>query len=131
MVQRNYVFLLLLSFGGLLCHFALCAENNDSRIMYLPRNEYIRVISGIINPPPESKEEGSRLENFDDGGDNGDDAADDTHRVHFLPDDAPAGGIPVRKRKVSQNKRDSFFFLQRSMERRSGRSTMNDNNDTA
>lgn len=130
MIQKHYVFCILISFGGLLCHFALCAENNDSRLVYLPRSEYIRVLSEIISPAEESKNESSKLEAYDeDDADNGDDA-EDSHRVHFLPEDGPQSA-PLKKRKVNQNKRDSFFFLQRSLERRSGRIPLhNDNNDT-
>ena len=125
MVRKSYQFCLFIALGGLLCHFALCAENNDSRLMYVSRHEYIRVIGDILNPPPESKQEDIGLRNeedYNDEDDNGNDIVDnDSHRVTFLPESpALVDTQAVRKRKLSQNKRDSFFFLQRALERRSG-----------
>lgn len=125
MIQRNYMFCIMISIGCLFCHFMLCAENNDSRLMYLSRKEFIRVISDIISPLPQTSVDATKLEAYEE---DDEDAADESHRVRFLPDDEPTPSIPIRKRK-NQNKRDSFFFLQRSLERRSGLGV--DNNNSA
>jgi hypothetical protein len=34
---------------GVVCNVALNAENNDSRIMFVSKKQYVNVISGIIN----------------------------------------------------------------------------------
>ena len=39
------VFILL----GVICNFALCVENNDSRLLHLPKEEFVSVLSGIIS----------------------------------------------------------------------------------
>jgi hypothetical protein len=126
MVRHNYGACLMIAFGGLLCHFALCAENNDSRIMYFPRSEYIRVISNIINPPPEESNADSLPQDVDDV-DPGEEDDGTSHRVTFLQDVATETNVPApRRRIINPRKRDSFFFLQRSLERRIGRvSTVN------
>ena len=133
MIQKNYIFFLFLALGGVLCHFALCAENSESRLMYLPRGEYIRVISEIISPPPEQTEEGARVDTYDyDNDEDENEGLGDSHRVHFDDVRTERDNQPIQRRRINRNKRDSFFFLQRGMERRSGRMTsINDNSNTA
>lgn len=134
MVKKNYLFFLFGGLGGLLCHFALCAENNDSRLMYVSRSEYVRVLSEIINPPVETTKESTPVDQDEGDEEDDNDERTDSHRVRFLPEDTTPDAQTIRKRKISQHKRDSFFFLQRALERRSGQGVSfadNSNSNTA
>ena len=120
MVKHHYVFLLLICLGGFLCHFMLCVENQDSRIFGTSKQEFLRVLTEIINPP--ALEDPLVIPDDNDAvrEEEGEDIMD-THRVDV---DDPGNTEPVltpaqlRKRKIRNAKRDSFFFLQRSLERR-------------
>ena len=102
-----------------LCHYALCAENNDSRVMSIPKQEFIRVITGIIDSGAAGNDDVNR-EHEDNVGE--DDYVANSHRktVMFRNDLREAA---VQSRKGVQNKRDSLYFLQRSMEIREGAAT--------
>lgn len=114
MLRHHYVFFSLMCGGGFLCHFMLCVENNDSRIYATPRREFIRVLTEIINPPPETQE--SVLPDDEDqiNDEEGEDGGRSVKLRVLDEDDSRA----IRQRKINSAKRDSFYFLQRSLERR-------------
>lgn len=99
MHDRHHICCVIAIIGVFLCHFFLNVENNDSRILSIPRSEYIQVISSIIQQTKDDNEI-----NID----------------------------KKEKLKKEKNiKRDSFYYLQRSLESRkiwnkgSGRSNIN------
>ncbi len=97
-----------------MCHFMLCVENNDSRIYATPRREFIRVLTEIINPPPQTQEsvlpDDEDQVNDEEGEDGG-----NSVKLRVLDEDNIGA---MRQRKINSAKRDSFYFLQRSLERR-------------
>jgi hypothetical protein len=108
-----------------LCHFALCAENNDSQVLGIDRKEFTRVISGIIDSGASGNDDVSR-ENEDNIAE--DDYVENSHRksLAFKGDLREAA---VQSRKGVQNKRDSLYFLQRSMQEREGTATLDNVSD--
>lgn len=99
-----------------LCHFALCAENNDSQLMGIDRKEFTRVISGIIDSGAEGNDDISR--------ENEETVAEDDYVANSHSRSMMHKGdlreAAVQSRKGLQNKRDSLYFLQRSMQLREG-----------
>jgi hypothetical protein len=99
-----------------LCHFALCAENNDSQVMGIDKKEFTRVISGII--------ESGAAGNDDVNRDNEETVAEDDYVANSHGKSMMHKGdlreAAVQSRKGVQNKRDSLYFLQRSMQKREG-----------
>lgn len=128
MVRRNYITLLYISIGGLLCNFALGAESNESRLIMIPKREFIRVITEIINPPKQDEE--TQLQDEEGEEDDLDDDGSYSNRMRYAdPSQEPSGAAapPVeplltatelRRKRVRESRRDSFFFLQRSLEQR-------------
>jgi hypothetical protein len=90
---------------SLLVNFALNMENNDSRLVGIPKREFVSVISGILNP---SKENGGNGNGEDD---EDFDANDEKIKLNTAARRQPFTG-------PSDFKRDSFYFLQRTLERR-------------
>ncbi len=78
-------------------------ENNDSRLMYIPKKEFVKVMSGIISGSSEANGEATdpRSRREKDGSNYG----DQNYNI----------SQPARDRVV---KRDSFYFLQRTLESR-------------
>ena len=86
MHDRHHICCVIAAIGAFLCHFFLNVENNDSRILSIPRSEYIQVISSIIQQTKDENE-----------------------------------GNVDKKDKLKKEKtikRDSFYYLQRSLESR-------------
>lgn len=83
--------------------FAFNMENNDSRLLYVPKKEFVQVMSGIINGSSEANGEATdpRSRREKDSNSYGDQNYYMSH--------------PARDRVV---KRDSFYFLQRTLESR-------------
>lgn len=108
-----------------LCHFALCAENNDSQVFGIEKKEFVRVISGIIDSGASGNDDINR-ENEDNVAE--DDYVEHSHRksMAFKGDLREAA---VQSRKGVQNKRDSLYFLQRSMQQREGTATFDNGQD--
>jgi len=109
MKHGNHICCVIAVVASLLCNFALNVENNDSRVIGVPKSEFIRVISGIINAS--NAEEGGKSRA---GG--GEDEiimgqGSDPTRLKMERDAA-------RTRKGERVKRDSFFFMQRAIEQR-------------
>lgn len=109
-----------------LCHFALCAENNDSQVFGIEKKEFVRVISGIIDSGASGNDDINR-ENEDNVAE--DDYVEHSHRksMAFKGDLREAA---VQSRKGVQNKRDSLYFLQRSMQQREGTATFDNGTET-
>lgn len=92
-----------------LVSFGLSAETNDSRLMWIPRREFVRVIRGIIVGSSEQNGE-NVVENYVPIKETPRSAA--LRRARALaPTDAYG--------KTQSVKRDSFYFLQRTLESRS------------
>jgi hypothetical protein len=92
-----------------ICHFCLNSENNDSRVLSIPKAEFLRVLTGIMNQPKGDSE-------FVGGaGPN-----NSTLSADVDVDDNKSRLDAIRSRKGKQLKRDSFFYLQKTMEGRGG-----------
>jgi hypothetical protein len=87
MHDRTHVCCVIATLAALVCHFCLNIENNDSRILSIPKSEYVSVLSSILSS-------------------------------NSLPNERDAQSENQNKTKGSQTKRDSFYFLQRSLELR-------------
>lgn len=88
-------------------NFAINMESNDSILAYTPRQEFIRVIGGIVNGSSEQNGEGTASEQ------------NQTPRSAALAAArANAAVDPYGNRNYSSVKRDSFYFLQKTLERR-------------
>jgi hypothetical protein len=113
-----------------LISFALAVENNDSRLAYIPKEEFVKVISGILNGVGEDV-----IENNDEGGGDGDGEiaadANATAQGSSVPADTkqPALSSTVRQRGAAKPpsqkngaqrnvKSDSLYFLQKNMQQR-------------
>jgi hypothetical protein len=70
-----------------ICYFALCIEGNDSQVANISRQEYVRVMREIINDST---------------------AADDPNTMTYSS---------YKRRPDADLKHDSFYYLQRSLER--------------
>lgn len=103
-----------------LCHFALCAENNDSQVLGIEKKEFIRVISGIIDSGASGNDDINR-DNEDNVAE--DDYVENSHRKSMMHK-GDLREAAVQSRKGVQNKRDSLYFLQRALEKRDGSTTM-------
>lgn len=88
MHHQHHICCVIGTVGVFLCHFFLNVENNDSRILCIPRSEYIQVISSIIQ---QTKNE-------------------DENEMNNNKKD--------KLKKEKNIKRDSFYYLQRSLESR-------------
>jgi hypothetical protein len=105
MERNRHVCCVIAILGVFLCSFALSAENNDSRVLFVPKSEFVEVISGIIGTSDSSRQEefgshradGSKLSSPQESGEEA-----NTY-------------VSARLGKV---KRDSFFYLQKSLENR-------------
>ena len=53
---------------GVLCNFALSLENNESRLMQIPRDEFIRVMSDIISGGDKNASSSVEVSTTDDEG---------------------------------------------------------------
>ena len=102
-----------------LCHFALCAENNDSQLLGIDKKEFTRVISGIIDSGAAGNDDIGR-ENEENIAE--DDYVTNSHRIS-MQNKGDLREAAVQSRKGVQNKRDSLYFLQRSMQQREGGGT--------
>lgn len=137
------VFVLL----GLLCNFALNVENNDSRLLHLPKEEFIRVMSDIIgggdkNTPStveQSSEDGEFYDPMDPtGGTLSQQQSQRSSRSSYrtVMEESPrtaatkqaqtGSGLSMSDtnaalgsaQRSKRVKSDSLYFLQRSMEQR-------------
>ena len=122
-----------LIFVSMLCNVALSMEDNSSRILYVPRSEFIRVIQGILRTTENSTTDdtmdskslsdvqmglASNAFGYSSGA---------TNKISTPRSAAVRIALAQRNEKIygkgSNNglrsvKRDSFYFLQRSLERR-------------
>jgi hypothetical protein len=89
-------------------------ENNDSRLIYVPKGEFVRVISGIINGSSEANGEDTNLRTRSK---KNDDDYLDSDKLYSSDRD-----------KVVR--RDSFYFLQRTLESRAAGKKTPDFNTT-
>jgi hypothetical protein len=102
----------------------------------VPKREFVRVITEIMNPPkPEDTrlldDAGGEEELYDD--DDGSYVNDARDRNAFLessqdpapPTEPPMTAAALRRKRIRESKRDSFFFLQRSLELRVRTTTNN------
>lgn len=105
--------------AGFLSNLALNIENNDSRITGIPKKEFIRVIGGIISGSynrdsdlrQEVEEDQDYLIN------NRSNVINDTPRTMATKIAQNTQNINIRQRNKGK-KRDSLYFLQKSMEAR-------------
>jgi hypothetical protein len=104
---------------ALVANFAMTMESNDSRLLYVPKKEFLRVMVDIVDGSRDGElpDDSGR----DDGGEQTVDGdltkVDETPRARSLRKQQEAARLR-EKRMASAGKRDSFYFLQRSLERR-------------
>ena len=87
-------------------NFASAMESNDSRIAYIPKEEFVRVLRNIIYSSEKSVSDGSASVG------RGEDTPRQRARIRLA--EISNDGL----RRGGQVKRDSFFFLQQTLERR-------------
>jgi hypothetical protein len=132
---------------AILCNVALNIENNDSRLLHLPREEFVKVLSSIIsggdkNTPstvePGSSEDGEFYDPMDPAGLGSQQSTFRSSKSSYrtaVTDESPrtaatreAQARPTNGLSMGENnpsgarkrrvKSDSLYFLQRSMEQR-------------
>ena len=91
----------------LLTNFAIAMESNDSILAYTPRQEFIRVIGGIVNGSSEQNGEGTPGE-----------PSQTPRSAALAAARANATIDPYGNKNMSNVKRDSFYFLQKTLEKR-------------
>lgn len=112
-----------------LVHFGLTAENNDSRLLYIPKKEFVRVIGGIINnTSTQDQSEATTGGASRRGGPDGDNlrsSQDGSIRVTETPRSTAVRKLmeiaaeKLRKGDAEREvKHDSFYYLQQTLERR-------------
>ena len=102
---------------GFLAYLGLSMESNDSRLLYIPKSEFVRVIGGIIQhseSKPASEESRNNLGALE---------VERQKLVNATPRAAAAQLAmerenELRLRRGGGVKRDSFYFLQQTLERR-------------
>ena len=90
-----------------LTNFAIAMESNDSMLAYTPRQEFIRVIGGIVNGSSEQNGEGASNKQ-----------KQTPRSAALAAARADAAMDPYGNKNVTNVKRDSFYFLQKSLEKR-------------
>jgi hypothetical protein len=132
---------------GVLCHLALCIENNDSRLVHLPKEEFIKVMSEIVSggdkntttvAEPSSSEDGEFYDPVDPSGLMSQPSTqrstkssyrtvnEETPRTTATREaqNNPGNGLsmgennPALGKRAKRARSDSLYFLQRSMEQR-------------
>lgn len=112
MHHRHHVCCVIAVAACALCHFALCVENNDSLVMGVPKREFVRVISDIMSGP-QPKDINQEIEE--------DDSDRRKGNVKFgSSQESEQKALRSLRRKGTQMKRDSFYYLQRHVESRDG-----------
>lgn len=96
-------------FVCVLAVFALAAEANESRLVHVKRGEFLRVISHIIN----SSSSGS-------GGANPEEGDDQPTQPQMAGSPRSRRAAEMQVRSQRSARRDSFFFLHRSLLQRAG-----------
>ena len=146
-MNRNHHYACLITVGSVFAAFmALAIENNDSRVIYIPKKEFLAVISGIINGSNEANNRRETSAAIDLDGDftgkiskrnNRRASSSNTNRSQSntiapsprtMTADLLRMGINIRGNgnmgssyepvRSKREKRDSFYFLQKSMEER-------------
>lgn len=97
----------------IMVNFALNMENNDSRIMYIPKKEFVTVLGNIINGTAKSSMDTSVTSDNDRMIDGDASATEAKKTIAALANE----GIR-RRNKGTSVKRDSFYYLQQTMENR-------------
>eukprot|EP01034_Spumella_vulgaris_P024025 gene24025-30321_t len=129
---------------GVLCNFALCMENNDSRLVGIPKQEFIRVMSDIISGPSpaaagsqqgggggapgkdmlleRSRGDGTgeeeEYQQVGGGAGNSVEVMESPRTTATKQAQASSAMLYRRKQKQQNIKSDSLYFLQRGMEAR-------------
>ena len=96
-------------FVCLITNFALNMENNDSRLVWVPKKEFVNVISGIINSSSESNGENVSDPKFNNTNTS---SSQKIRNEGSRPDTIYSEG----KKNI---KHDSFYYLQKTLEGRS------------
>ena len=143
-MDKKHHYAVLITVGLIFAGFmALAIENNDSRVIYIPKKEFLAVISGIINGSNEANNRRETSAAIDLDGDftgklskrNNLRATSSSQSNILSPSprtmtaDLLRMGINVRGNnsnvgskyepvRSKREKRDSFYFLQKSMEER-------------
>ena len=121
-----------------LANLALNMENNDSRLLYISRAEFIRVIRGIMYAGAEQAGEAGQgaVPRYDGGTEEETDQFMDASGPPSMGGAAAAAfaegyrqarqnhmeksGLSSRKKKNVANRKDSFYFLQKQLQARAG-----------
>lgn len=103
MESNRHACCLIAIWGLFVCTFALSAENNNSRILYLPKRAFIEVISDIMGS---SSDTGASKKGYA-SKTNGPNVTN--QRIYDELEDSTSS-------KPGRSKRDSLFFLQKSLE---------------
>lgn len=127
MSHHEHITCITIAVVFLLINFGLAIESNQSRLFYVPRQEFIKVMVGIINGSTEKSDGRAEVEdmNFqsDDGQFSESKEGPSASSVPSTPRSAmlrqmKAGQQPKRYTNGQRPKRDSFYFLQKSLEDR-------------
>jgi len=115
-LQDTEHFFCLLVVGVIaLTNLALNMENNDSRLLHVPKKEFVRVLSGIINSSKSKADGGEDLRAI----------VEQNRQIAETPRAAAARRAAASSRTFrlgKETKRDSFYYLQKTLERRAAES---------
>ena len=123
MNRHQHYTCITLAFVLVAINFGLAIEGNESRLVYIPKKEFLRVLVDIVNGG------GDRGERVEDESIDADAAFEDTRAPPSLSNTllSPRAAELLRTKlnqararftSGKQPKRDSFYFLQRSLEER-------------
>jgi hypothetical protein len=114
------------AFGCLAVNWALAFEANESRLVYIPKKEFIKVMAGILNGG--TTEGGDAGDAGEGEGEDEDLVIQDARAPQPLPPTPRAAAnrrakqeLGTRLRSYTDGKRvthDSFYFLQKNLEAR-------------
>jgi len=131
MHKNQHYTCIAIAIAAFLANLGLAIENNESRISYIPKKEFLRVLVDIINGSNEASAATERVEDVDEAEaeaeasfhDTRAPSAPTTNKLPLTPRAAALrraklSEVPTRYTTGKRPKRDSFYFLQKSLEDR-------------
>lgn len=117
---------------GFVCNLAISIENNDSRLMGVPKKEFIKVLSEILSGGNKGPAPVNSKDAYETDDDNilFDATTDKTWFAASRPDlndetDSLISDTGLSLRKKKYIKSDSLYYLQKNIEEREEQSKMN------
>lgn len=99
---------------GIVCHFAISMENNDSRLLGVPKQEFKRVIGDILRGGTErATGNGDNAADHDSA-----DGAQGGYAVPTSPRTLATQAVQEKGSRAKSSRRDSFYFMQKAIESR-------------